>query len=183
MWEASKCPWWVKCCNPCYVFLIITSAHTMLENLTIITWQSCNTNAKSSAVRYLTTMGWKILLFKFNFPEVTLSWNHFWWINTTLEIVSALCFARWRLIWLTIPEWRPGRTYGDNGNLSPLTFVRVYIRGFTKSGIKVLGKLRFLEYLRTLCLKFQTARTKIEVVLSLPCWLSQLNWDSQLGRL
>ena len=31
-------------------------------------------------------------------------------------------------------------------------------------------------YLRTLSLKFQKAQTKIEVVLSLPCWLSQLNW-------
>ena len=52
-----------------------------------------------------------------------------------------------------------------------------------KSVIKVLRRLQILEYLRTLCLKFQKARTKIEVVLSLPCWLAQLNWDSQLGRL
>ena len=29
---------------------------------------------------------------------------------------------------------------------------------------------------------FQKAWTKIEVVLTLPCWLSQLNWDSQQGR-
>ena len=56
-------------------------------------------------------------------------------------------------------------------------------RGFTKFGIKVLWRLQVLEYLRTLHLKFQKAQTKIEVVLSLPCWLSQLNWDSQLGRL
>ena len=33
--------------------------------------------------------------------------------------------------------------------------------------------LQFLEYLRTLSLKFQKARAKIEVVLALPCWLSQ----------
>ena len=59
----------------------------------------------------------------------------------------------------------------------------LYIRGFTKFGIKVLWRLQFLEYLRTLRLKFQKARTKIEVVLSLPGWLSQLNWDSQPGRL
>ena len=45
--------------------------------------------------------------------------------------------------------------------------------GFTKFGIKVLKKQQFLEYLRTLSLKFQKARTKIEVVLTLPCWLSQ----------
>ena len=54
----------------------------------------------------------------------------------------------------------------------------IYTRGFTKFGIKVLWRLQFLEYLRTLRLK-QKTRTKIEVVLSLPCWLSQLNWDSQ----
>ena len=32
---------------------------------------------------------------------------------------------------------------------------------------------QFLEYLRTLSLKFQKAPTKIEVVLALPSWLSQ----------
>ena len=52
----------------------------------------------------------------------------------------------------------------------------MYIRGFTKFGIKVSRRLQFLEYLRTLHLKFQKARTKTEVVLSLPCWLAQLNW-------
>ena len=56
-------------------------------------------------------------------------------------------------------------------------------RDFTKSGIKVLWSLKFLGYFRTLSWKFQKARTKIEVVLALPCWLSQLNWDSQQGRL
>ena len=54
---------------------------------------------------------------------------------------------------------------------------------FRLQGIKVLWRLQFLEYLRTLSLKFQKARTKIEVVLSLPCWLSQFSWDSQQGRL
>ena len=42
--------------------------------------------------------------------------------------------------------------------------------------------LQFLGYLRTLSLKFQKARTKIEVFQSLPCWLSQFSWDSQQGR-
>ena len=49
---------------------------------------------------------------------------------------------------------------------------------FRLQGIKVLWRLQFLEYLK--------ARTKFEVVLpcpALPCWLSQLNWDSQQGRL
>ena len=51
----------------------------------------------------------------------------------------------------------------------------IIIRGFTKFGIKVSRRLQFLEYLRTLHLKFQKARTKTEVVLSLPCWLSQFS--------
>jgi hypothetical protein len=58
----------------------------------------------------------------------------------------------------------------------------IYIRGFTKFSIKVAWSLQFLGYLRTLGLKFQKAQTKIEVFLALPCWLSQLNWDSQQGR-
>ena len=36
--------------------------------------------------------------------------------------------------------------------------------------------LQFFGCLRTLSLKFQKARAKIEVYLSLPCWLSQLNF-------
>ena len=35
--------------------------------------------------------------------------------------------------------------------------------------------MQFLEYMRTLSLKFWKAGTKIEVVLTLPVWLSQLN--------
>ena len=50
---------------------------------------------------------------------------------------------------------------------------------FRLQGIKVLWRLQFLEYLRTLSLKFRKARTKIEVVLSLPSWLSHFSWDSQ----
>ena len=48
---------------------------------------------------------------------------------------------------------------------------------FRLQGIKVFWRLQFLEYLSTLILKFQKARTKIEVVLSLPCWLSQFSRD------
>ena len=46
---------------------------------------------------------------------------------------------------------------------------------FRLQGIKVLWRLQFLGYLRTLSLKFQKARTKIEVVLTLPGWLSQFS--------
>ena len=53
--------------------------------------------------------------------------------------------------------------------------IRVRHIFFRLQGIKV--------YFGTLSLKFQKARTKIEVVLGLPCWLSQLNWDSHQGRL
>ena len=50
------------------------------------------------------------------------------------------------------------------------------IQDFLKTfSIKVAWSLQFLGYLRTLSLKFLKARTKIEVFLSLPCWLSQLN--------
>ena len=48
-----------------------------------------------------------------------------------------------------------------------------------KVHIKVYRRLQFLEYLRTLSLKFQKARTKIEVVLTLPCWLSLPTRQSQ----
>ena len=54
-----------------------------------------------------------------------------------------------------------------------LGWSNIYIRGFTKFGIKVAWGLQFLGYLRTLRLKFQKARTKIGVFLGLPCWLSQ----------
>ena len=46
---------------------------------------------------------------------------------------------------------------------------------FRLQGIKVLWRLQFLGYLRTLSLKFQKARTKIEVVLTLPFWPSQFS--------
>ena len=36
-----------------------------------------------------------------------------------------------------------------------------------------------MGYLRTLSLKFQKTRTKIEVVLTLPCWLSQFSLEMQ----
>ena len=59
----------------------------------------------------------------------------------------------------------------------------IFIRGFRWFlDIKVLWRLQFLIGYRPLSLKFQKARTKIEVVLSLPSWLSELNWD-RLGRL
>ena len=48
------------------------------------------------------------------------------------------------------------------------SFYSMYIRGFTKFDIKVLCRLQFLQYLRTLSLKFQKARTKIGDFLGLP---------------
>ena len=41
-------------------------------------------------------------------------------------------------------------------------YYSMYIRGFTKFGIKVAWSLQFLGYLRTLSLKFQKARTKMK---------------------
>ena len=51
----------------------------------------------------------------------------------------------------------------------------ISIRGFTKFSFKVAWSLQFMGYLRILSLKFQKARTKIELVLSLPWWLSQFS--------
>ena len=48
-----------------------------------------------------------------------------------------------------------------------------------KFQIKVAFGLKFHWYMRTLNLKFQKTRTKIEVFLSLPCWLSQF-WNFKL---
>ena len=63
------------------------------------------------------------------------------------------------------------------------TYVDQLIQDFFLTfSIKMVWSLQILGDLRTLSLKFQKARTKIEVFLSLPCWLSQLNWDSQEGR-
>ena len=53
-------------------------------------------------------------------------------------------------------------------NSSPSFTISMYSRVSQKFGIKVYWRLQFLEYLGTLSLKFQKARTKIEVVLSLP---------------
>ena len=54
------------------------------------------------------------------------------------------------------------------------TYLYIF-RGFTKIVITVACSLQFHWCLRTLSLKFQKARTKIEVFLSLPCWLSQFS--------
>ena len=56
------------------------------------------------------------------------------------------------------------------------------IRGFTKFCIKVLWRLQFLGYFRTLCLKFQKARTKIEVFLTLPSQQGRVRTTSILVR-
>ena len=53
------------------------------------------------------------------------------------------------------------------------------IRGCQKFGIKIYWRLQFLEYMRTLNSKFRKDRTKIEVALTLPCWLSQINYSLQ----
>ena len=52
--------------------------------------------------------------------------------------------------------------------------VPMYIRGCHAHATEIYWLIQFLEYLRTLSLKFQKAWTKIEVVVGLPCWLSKL---------
>ena len=101
-----------------------------------------------------------------------------------------LCFYKiWSLIdWLT--NYRTTEYYTHSyynitrtSICTLLTHPNMKGRVSQKFGIKVYWRLQFFEYQGTLSLKFQKARTKIEVVLSLPSWLSQLNWDSYQGRL
>ena len=97
--------------------------------------------------------------------------------NSSVQSVSLIFFdeakwnmnvvAKWNNNEVIISAWKcqvAVRTLGDTG------FFRL-------QGIKVLWRLLFLGYLRTLSLKFQKDRTKIEVVLSLPCWLSQFSFN------
>jgi hypothetical protein len=53
---------------------------------------------------------------------------------------------------------------------------------FRLQGMKVLWSPQFLGYLRTLSFKFQKATSKIEVVLSLTCRLSQFKLRQPTGQ-
>ena len=80
------------------------------------------------------------------------------------------------------PDWRL-KVIGPNDKNSNWTFIHsMYSRGYHTFSTKIYWLIKFVEYLRTLSLKFRKAVTKIEVVLTLPCWLFQLNWDSLQGR-
>ena len=122
------------------------------------------------------------------------SWKcQFFWLESKAEQFSNFFFFFASSPWKSVNIYRlarMGRNFDDYPGFQPKTTFMyyfahdcTYIRGFTKFGIKVLWRLQFFEYLRTLRLKFQKAWTKIEVVLSLPSWLSQRNLDSQQGRL
>ena len=76
-------------------------------------------------------------------------------------------------------SWRPIKRISTKKNLMDIRHLTTYIRGCQKFGFKVYWRLQFLGYLRTLSLKFQKAWTKIEVVLNLPCWLSQFSCSLQ----
>ena len=74
--------------------------------------------------------------------------------------------------------WTAGmiKSYGVIFDMILKTFPGTYTTlGVSPNFRSVACGLKFHWYLRTLGLKFQKARTKIEVFLSLPCWLSQLN--------
>ena len=65
-------------------------------------------------------------------------------------------------------------------NKSMLTKPRKYVTHGIQDFLDFkVSRLQFLGYLRTLCLKFQKAWIKIEVVVTLPCWLSQLTETDQ----
>ena len=85
------------------------------------------------------------------------------WQNTWMLFIS------WHMIYMVLGKKQLITIHPyTQGNLT-----RLPIMGFTKFSIKEAWSLQFWGCLRTLNLKFQKARTKIEVVLGLPCWLSQ----------
>ena len=102
-----------------------------------------------------------------------------WWSATILvsnkNSTWSSCWklSQYEIWWLEVEDTQSDFVQGKKS---------LYIRGFTKFGIKVAWSLQFLGYLRTLRLKFQKAQTKIGVFLGLPSWLSQFSWDSQKGR-
>ena len=86
------------------------------------------------------------------------------------------CFLRTFLLQSTkfsnFIKWSPTsgnrlQLLGKVARITPKLLRYINNRGFTKFGIKVLWRLQFFIGYRTLNLKFQKARTKIEVVLSL----------------
>jgi hypothetical protein len=104
--------------------------------------------------------------------------------------IYTFCFGLFYFISAIFGQFLPNLANANFGDFFPepkvaLGMNPMYIRGFTKFGIKVLWRLQVLEYLRTLHLKFQKARTKIEVVLSLLCWLSAklLSWVDSYGKI
>ena len=110
--------------------------------------------------------------------------------NLELENISQTCWFdkkilfnekedtfQWEMIYRFIPNFAAKRAIKDILSLKGF-WCPLGDTGFCRlQGIKVLWSLQFLGYFRTLSLKFQKATSKIEVVLALPCWLSQFSWD------
>ena len=110
--------------------------------------------------------------------------EHWWFWKMTFLWVSHFDFFAWYLWKLAtnyVLEWMGLKFYNYNGLQPKISHPKHYSRQCGTMWEHYDWQLD--EYLRTLGLKFQKARIKIEVVLSLPCQLSQLNWDSQQGIL
>ena len=107
---------------------------------------------KGHGRHYLRLLRWQVLHDLSNDPCFLISQNYFscklckWKKNSLISLIF-------------ISHWRG-----------------MYTRGCHTSATKIYWLIQILGYLRTLSLKFQKARTKIEVVLTLPCWLSQFSW-------
>ena len=105
----------------------------------------------------------------------------FWTLSNSETLVNSSHF-RWFLG--NFDTWKPcGKCIQKSfWNMHSMFVRKVVSHFFRLQGIKICWRLQFLESLRTSSLRFQKARTKIDVILTLLCWLSQFRWDSQQGR-
>ena len=103
-------------------------------------------------------------------------------MNAPSELISTHVALLYRKL---TPFFRKSSFFVQTLSISAVEFMRargnrncdqtdIHIRGLTKFLDQACG-LKFHWHLRTLSLKFQKARTKIEVFLSLPYWLSQFS--------
>ena len=108
----------------------------------------------------------------FLLPDYFILLRSLWRLLATFTLVSKHFFYHW----FAVKTFKISMEHGQviqNGKESC-----TYIRWCQKFGIKVYWRLQFLGYLRTLSLKFQKARTKIEVVLTRqPSGQSQDNFN------
>ena len=112
---------------------------------------------------------------KVSFPQPSLMFSRPWELTELQKCHSSVAYSR--------------KKYK---NKNPLVFLKLNISlKLNEIFLRTLGSTKFWDHsgvwpkvwlvFEDFNFKIQKARTKIEVFLSLPCWLSQLNWDRQQG--